>query len=146
MSVVMLIDAELHSNFKIRLTNFTMFLTLIMFIVDVFNKHTWSICLKLQDYLSFTNGVSEANVVKWKVSKKGIKNLPICIWMGERVSVCPSSRKSWITFDGINSSRWNFQHQSNFGQVIFLRGCQTSRPSGYSPGPKWPVSRKSVFI
>ena len=129
-----------------KLTNFTMLLTLIMFIVDIIYKHKWSICLKLQDYLSFTNSVSEANVVNWKVSKTGIKNLPICIWMGERVSVCLSSGKSWITFDGINSSRWNFQHQSNSVQVIFCGGVRLAGLQGTALGQKWPVSRKSTFI
>ena len=41
--------------------------------------------------LSFTNGVSEANVVKWKGIKNRHKKIsPARIWMGVRVSVCLS--------------------------------------------------------
>ncbi len=95
--------------------------------------------------LSFTNGVSEANVVKWKGIKNRHKKIsPARIWMGVRVSVCLcvcvsvclSGLKSWISFDGMKGSWWNFQDQSNFSQVIFGRENQISRPKGYGPGPK----------
>ena len=96
--------------------------------------------------LSFTNGVSEANVVKWKVSKTGIKKLrpPVYGWgfvclsvcVSVCLSVCLSGLKSWITFDGMKGYWWNFQDQSNFSQVIFGRENQISRPKGYGPGPK----------
>ena len=60
------------------------------------------------------------------------------------VSVCLSGLKSWITFDGMKGSWWNFQDQSNSNsiQVLLRCGFQISWP--HSPGPKWLVSRKSI--
>jgi hypothetical protein len=70
--------------------------------------------------------VSKANVVKWMVSKKGIKFLAWRIWMGGYIYVCASvwpQEKVLITFDGMNKSWWNFQDHSNSVQVIFGWGC-----------------------
>ncbi len=94
------------------------------------------------------NRVSKANVVKWKVSKKGIKFLAWHIWMGGHIYICVSvylyvclcvcliSRKTWIKFDGMNKSWWNFQDHSNSVHVNFGQRSQISQPQNYGPGPK----------
>jgi hypothetical protein len=37
---------------------------------------------------SFMKRVSKANVVKLKVSKRALKFLPVCLWVGGHASVC----------------------------------------------------------
>ncbi len=82
--------------------------------------------------LSFMNRVSEANVVKWKGSKTGIKNFA-CSYMDGGSCVCLTGLKSWITFDGMKGFWWNFQDQSNSSQVIFGQENLISRPKCYNP-------------
>jgi len=81
--------------------------------------------------LSFTNGVSKANIVKWKVSTKD-KKLTVCIWMWSYVSVCLS-----VPMKKLNNFWWNerilmtFQDLSNSVQVIFgVEGVQIIQPPG----------------
>jgi hypothetical protein len=114
----------------------------------------YSLCLRR---LSFTNRASEANVVKWKVSKRASKNftwlymngrayvcLSICLCLSVCLSVCQSWWKNWITFDWMKGSWWSFQDLSNSFQVIFGWGCQISWTQGYGSGPKQHVSRKYI--
>ncbi len=86
--------------------------------------------------LSFMNKGSKANIVKWKVSKKGIC-LCVCL--------------SWLkSFDGMKGSWWNFQDHSNSVQVILEQGRQISLHQGYGPVPKpacfWKICLLSEFL
>jgi len=73
---------------------------------------------------------------------KGITNRhkkfcpPIYGWGFLCLCVCLSGLKSWITFDGMKGSWWNFRDQSNSSQVIFGQENQISRPKGYGHGLK----------
>ncbi len=95
---------------------------------------------------------SKVSGLRWKVLKRALKNLSVCIWMGGSVSVCVcvclyvclSARKTWITFDGMKGSWWNFQDHSNPIQVIFGQVSQISQPPGHSHGPRQPVSINSI--
>ncbi len=70
---------------------------------------------------------------------------PIYGWEGVCLSVCCLSfGKSWITFDGMYGSCWNFQDQSKPLQVIFGWGCQIASLKGTALGLKGPVSRKYI--
>jgi hypothetical protein len=58
-----------------------------------------------------------------------------CVCLSVSVYLCLSGLKSWITFDGMKGSWWNFQDQFNSLQVISGQGCQISCPQWYSPEP-----------
>ncbi len=72
--------------------------------------------------------VSEMNVVKWKVSKKALKNFPTIIWTGRRVSfwlcvcvcvclsVCRSVGRS-VLWKKLNNFWWN--------ELILLKFSET---------------------
>ena len=60
------------------------------------------------------------------------------------LSVCPSQRKSAITFEPLDWQAQNFQDPLTSSQIIFGRVTQTPRPSGSSPDPKKGVSGKSI--
>ena len=51
-------------------------------------------------------------------------------------SVCPSPRKSAVTFDPLDGSARNFQGLLNSLQVIFGQVTRTPGPSGSGPDPK----------
>jgi len=79
--------------------------------------------------------------MKWKVSKRALKYLPLCIWMGEcvcmsvHVSVCLSVLEKNLNNIWWNEgSHWNFKDQSNLVQVIFGCGSQISWSLVYSRG------------
>jgi len=73
-----------------------------------------------KEILSFTNGVSEANVVKWKGIKNRHKKItPARIWMGVRVSVCVSVCVSvWIK--KLNNFWWNERILMKFSGPVQL--------------------------
>ncbi len=91
--------------------------------------------------------MSKANIVKWKESKKGRKILTHLHMDGRAcvcLCVCLSRLKSWINFDGVKGSWWNFQDQSNSLQVIFWRSVRSAGLQGTAMSPKWSVSRKYI--
>ncbi len=55
-------------------------------------------------------------------------------WEGMSLCACLSRLKSWITFDGMKGSWWNFQDQSNSVQLGFGQWSWISLPPGYGPG------------
>ncbi len=82
--------------------------------------------------------------MKWKVSKRALKSLPIRIWMGGHevcLSVCPcvclSLRRSWISFGGMKGSWWNFQELDfhSFKSYATFKSGLTHRPPPHHPSP-----------
>ena len=62
-----------------------------------------------------------------------------------RASVCPSLRKSAVTFEPLDRSARNFQGPLNSSQVIFRRVTRTPGPAGSGPDPK-KVGFRQIYL
>jgi len=84
-----------------------------------------------------------------KCIKNGIKELHPSKygWKGVCLSVCLSDLERKLNYSGCTTTDLykNFQDQLRLVQVIFGWGSQISQPLWYSPGPKQPLSSKSIY-
>ncbi len=113
-----------------------------------------SLCLRK---LSFTNRASKANVVKWKVSKKGIKKFHLSVYewkgicMSIHMSVCLSVCLS-VRIKKLNNFWLNERILMKFSGPVqlltsnfWLGGVRSAGLKGMALDQKQLVSRKSIF-